>query len=62
MGRFKTYVTCILMAFFTSFTFVKLCQFYSITSSVLFTKTKNLYNERKEDFLHIWLYQRIALN
>ena len=37
MGPFKKYVTCI-MAFFTPFNFVTLCQLYSITSPVLFTK------------------------
>ena len=52
MGSFKKYVTCV-MAFFTTFNFVRLCQLYSITSPVLFTKlnlTKKLYNERKEVF------------
>ena len=47
-GPFKKYVTCI-MAFLHPFTFVKLCQFYSITSPVLFTKNKKLWNKRKED-------------
>ena len=37
MGPFKKYVTCI-MAFFTPFNFVKLCQFYCTTSPVSFTK------------------------
>ena len=37
MGPFKNYVTC-KMAFFTPFNFVTLCQFYSITSLVLYTK------------------------
>ena len=49
MGLYVKYVTCT-MTFFTPFTFVKLCQFYSITSPVLFTKNKKLWNERKEDF------------
>ena len=37
MGPFKKYVTCI-MAFFTPFNFVTLCQFYSTTSPVSFSK------------------------
>ena len=37
MGPFKRHVTCI-MAFFTPFNFVTLCQFFSITSPALFTK------------------------
>ena len=37
MEPFKNYVTC-KMAFFTPFNFVTLCQFYSITSLVLYTK------------------------
>ena len=37
MGPFKKYVTCI-MAFFTPFNFVTLCQFYCTTSPVSFTK------------------------
>ena len=53
MGLFKRYVTCIIV-FFTPFTFVKLCKFYSITSPVFFTKNKKLQNERKEDFLHMY--------
>ena len=36
-GPFKKYVNCI-MAFFTPFNFSMLCQFYSVTSPVLFTK------------------------
>ena len=61
METFKKYVTCI-MAFFISFTFVTLCQIHTFTSSVLFSKNKKLWNERKEDFLYIWLLQRITLN
>ena len=49
------------MAFFIPFTCVTLCQFYSITSPVLFTKNNKLWNERKEDFLYTWLLQRITL-
>ena len=37
MGPFEKYVTSI-MAFFTPFNFVTLCQFYSTTSPVSFTK------------------------
>ena len=37
MWPFKKYVTCI-MAFFTPFNFVTLCQFYSATSPVSFSK------------------------
>ena len=37
MGPFKKYVTCI-MAFLTPINFATLCQFYSITSPVLFIK------------------------
>ena len=39
------------MVFFTPFTFIKLSQFYSITSPVLFNKNKKLWHQRKEDFL-----------
>ena len=48
------------MAFFTSFTFAKPFEFYSITFFVLFTKNKELWNEGKDDFLHIWLFQHIT--
>ena len=34
---------------------------YSITSFVLFSKNNKLWNERKEEFLYIWLLQRITL-
>ena len=57
MGSFKKYVTCII-SFFTQFNFVTICQFYSINSLVLF---KKLCNQRKEDFLQIWLLERITL-
>ena len=61
MGPFKKYVTC-LIAFFTPFNFVTLCQFYSFTSPVLFTKLhEEIIESEKEDFLHIWLHQHIAL-
>ena len=60
MRPFKKYVACI-MALLTPFIFVKLSNFYSVTSPVLFTKNKKLWNERKDDFLHIWLFQRITL-
>ena len=43
---------------------INLCHNLSIlliTSPVLFTKNKKLKNERKEDFLHIWLLQHITL-
>ena len=59
MGPFKEYVTCII-SFFIPFIWVILYQFYSFTSPVLFTKT-NKRNERKEDFLYIWLLQCIML-
>ena len=52
MRPFKKYHTCI-AAFFIPFTFFKLCQFYSITSPVLFTKNEKLWNKSKEDLLHI---------
>ena len=52
---FKKYVTCT-MAFFTLFIFVRLCQFYSITSPVLFTRMRE-----KKIFANIWLLHRIAL-
>ena len=41
--------------------FTKICQFYSVTFPVLFNKNKKLWNDRKGDFLHIWLFQRIRL-
>ena len=37
-----------------------LCQFYFIASAVLFTKNNKLWNERKEEFLYIWLLKRIT--
>ena len=44
-------VTC-LTAFFIPLTYVIFCQFYSITSPVLFTKNK-LWNDRKQGFSYI---------
>ena len=41
MGLFKKHVTCI-TTFFILFIYITLCQFYSITSRVLFTKNSNL--------------------
>ena len=60
MEQFKKYVTC-MMTFFIQFICVTLCQFYSATSPVLFTKNEKLWNERKEYFFNIWLLQRTAL-
>ena len=60
MRPIKNYATFI-MTFFTPLIFVKLSQFYSITSPVLFTKNKKLWNDRNKDFLHIWVFQRITL-
>ena len=48
------YVSC-KMSFFDLFSCVTLCQLYSFTSPLLFTKNSKL---RKEDFLYIWLLQR----
>ena len=53
MGPFKKYVTCI-MTFFIPFTYVTLCQFYSITFPLLITKINKLWNKRKKHFLYIW--------
>ena len=39
-----------MMVFFIPFKRVRLCQFYSITSPVLFIKNNKLKNEKKEDF------------
>ena len=58
MGLFKKYVTCI-MAFRIQFTNVIFCQFYSITSPVVFIKDNKLWNKRKDNFLYIWLLQCI---
>ena len=60
MRPFKKDVTC-LMTFFTQTPFAKLRQFHSITYPVLFIKNKKLWDERKEDFLHVWLFQCITL-
>ena len=40
---------------------IQLCQFYSSTFPVPFTKLKKSQNRRTEDSLHIWLLQRILL-
>ena len=50
-----------IMAFFIPLTQVKFRQFCPFTSTVLFTKSNKLQNERKEDFLYIWLLQWITL-
>ena len=50
-----------MMPFFIPFSCVTLCQFYSINSPVLFTKNNKFSNERKEDFLYLWLLQCITL-
>ena len=42
-------------------TCITLCQFYYFASPVLFTRNKTLLNERKGNFLYIWLLQRITL-
>ena len=60
MEKFKKYVTHI-KAFSILLTCITLFKFYSITSPVLFTKNSKLWNERKEDFLHVWLLQHIML-
>ena len=60
MEPLKKYVTC-KVAFYVSFTQVTLCQFYSFTSAVLFTKNNKLWNERKNHLLYLWLLQRITL-
>ena len=60
MEPFKKQDTYI-MPFLIPLTCVTLCQFYSITSRVLFTKKNKLWNERKEVFLTIWLLQFITL-
>ena len=60
MGSFKKYLTCII-TFFIPRIRVTLFQFYSTTSPVLFTKNNKLWNQWKDDFLSIWLLQRITL-
>ena len=49
MGPFKEYVTY-LMTFFSPFTRVTVCLFYSINTPVVSTKNSKLWNERKEEF------------
>ena len=46
---------------FHSIDLCHLLSFYSITSLVLFTNNNKLWNETKEDFVCIWLLQRITL-
>ena len=53
------YVTCI-MVFFIPFIQFTLCQLYSFTSRVLFTKNNKLWNEKKKIFLFLWMLQRIV--
>ena len=60
MGSFKKYLTCI-TTFFIPLTRVTPFQFYFTTSPVLFTKNNKLWNQWKDDFLSIWLLQRITL-
>ena len=60
MGPFIEHVTCI-MAFFITFIWAKLCQFYSFSSSVLFNKNNKLWNQKREGFLYIWLVQHTML-
>ena len=55
MVPFKKY------SFFIPFSSVTLCQSYSISPPVLFTKINKPWNERKEDFLYMQLLQRITL-
>ena len=55
MELFKKYVTCT-MAFFTLFIFATLCQFYSITSPVLFNRMRE-----KKIFANVWLLLCITL-
>ena len=59
MGPFKKYVTCIMashstLSHFDTFTF-------SLPRCLLLNFTKKLQNERKEEFLNIWLLHRITL-
>ena len=58
MGSFKKYVTCI-MVFFTPFNIVN----FTLTLNLCYSSnfTKKPYNEKKEDFLRIWLLQCITL-
>ena len=54
MGPFSHYVTCI-MAFFTPFNIVTLCQFYSNTSNAIITKLhwETIEWDKKEHFLRM---------
>ena len=61
MGPFS-YLTCI-MAFFIPFTCIhSLCQFYSNSSPVLFTKNNKLRNERKDNFSVCTAYSCFSLS
>ena len=46
---------------FSSHSSMSHCESYSITSPALFNKNNKLWNERKENLLCIWLFQRIML-
>ena len=62
MWSLKKFVTCIrtlLISFYCAS--ATLFQCYSITSPVLFTKNNKLWNERKGNFLNMWLLERITL-
>ena len=50
-GTIQKVGTCI-MPFFIPLTCITLCQYYSITSLVLFTKNSKLWNERKDVLPH----------
>ena len=50
-GTIQKVGTCI-MPFFIPLTCITHCQYYSITSLVLFTKNSKLWNERKDVLPH----------
>ena len=56
MEPFKKYITYII-TFFIPFILVTACQFYSVTSLVLFTKNKKNYGmrEKKISCIYGWL-------
>ena len=56
-GAIQKYVTCV-MPFFHPFNFVIFTLSFPLFYSLNFTK--KLYNERKKNFLLIWLLQRIT--
>ena len=60
MGPFKKYVTC-KMAFFTPFNLVNIQLTLALHLCYSLNSSKKLQNERKEDFLGIWLLQHIML-